>query len=156
MNTQQMITKGDADNLKKLFKTYSQLNDEEEVVSISGKLIQKSSECTKEDLIEIFDKVYEIVNKSRKAFHYITELEQVETSKGRLKNTEYLKDYKKTISIKATLTLKKFIKDLKKSVDLMQEDDKEKLIFLSLNLADYYRYLSEITLDSGIKMEHIK
>ena len=57
-----------------------------DILKISGKIIQKSRALLREKLIEIFDKIYSIVNKYRKIFKSIEDLELIEKEKSNLLN----------------------------------------------------------------------
>ena len=52
--------------------------------------------------------------------------------------------------------VKKVIKAIKKAISSLDDNDNEKLLFFNLNLADYQRYLCEVSANEEMKQENIK
>lgn len=77
-----VLAQGDTDYLIKLLDSYSSLNDEKEILKVSGKIIQKANKMQREKLIELFDHVYMIISKDRKIFRNIIDLEITDIKKG--------------------------------------------------------------------------
>lgn len=70
-----VIANGDLDTLKELFKIYNKINDDKEVLRISGKILNKCIKLPKEDLIDILDRCYEIVEKYREDFRNLSDMQ---------------------------------------------------------------------------------
>ncbi len=68
------IANGDVETLKELFKIYNKINEEKEILRISGKLFTKCLKLSKDDLIDILDRCYEIVEKYREDFRSLTDM----------------------------------------------------------------------------------
>ncbi len=69
-----VIANGDLETLKELFKIYNKINDEKEVLRISGKILNRCIMLSKDDLIDILDKCYDIVEKYREDFRNLTSM----------------------------------------------------------------------------------
>lgn len=113
----QALAQGDIPYLTKLFDTYAALRDDKELIKVGIKLIQKADKLnSKEKLIEIFDRIYEIVSKQRKIFREILEIEMIEVKNGDKRKVKYLREYKDHLSSHISEMLKKIIKEIKKGV----------------------------------------
>lgn len=68
------IANGDVETLKELFKIYNKINEEKEILRISGKLLNKCLRLSKDDLIDILDRCYDIIEKYREDFRKLTDM----------------------------------------------------------------------------------
>ena len=73
---------------------------------------------------------------------------------GRDDLANHLIEYKAILRTQMTVIIKKIIKAIKKALSNIS-DDKEKILFFNLNLADYQRYLCEISVVKESKQEII-
>lgn len=113
----QALAQGDIPYLTKLFDTYAALRDDKELIKVGIKLIQKADKLnSKEKLVEVFDRIYEIVSKQRKIFREILEIEMIELKNGDKRKVRYLREYKDHLSSHISEMLKKIIKEIKKGV----------------------------------------
>jgi len=69
-----LIANGDLESQKDLFKIYNKINDEKELLKISGKLLNKCSKLSKDDIIDVLDKCYDIIDKYREDFRALSNL----------------------------------------------------------------------------------
>ncbi len=67
------IANGELETLVELFKIYNKINEEKEILKISGKLLNKCIKLSKDDLVDILDRCYDIVEKYREDFRSLTE-----------------------------------------------------------------------------------
>lgn len=111
-----VIAKGDLENLTKLYEAYCSVNDENEILKLAGKLIQKAFKIPKHKLISIFDKMYEIIAEKRRVFRNVIDHQITETKKGNKKFVKFLKEYQDILSMSACDILKKIIKEIKKGI----------------------------------------
>lgn len=103
--------------LKKLFDIYNQVNDEHGVLKVGGRIIQKLLDTnSREFLIKIFDKFYEIVNKEREIFRSITELQMANS--GDTRKQKYSKEYKEYLVGNLSGMIKKIVKNIKKTLNI--------------------------------------
>lgn len=112
----QALAQGDVPYLTKLFDTYLILRDERELIKVGVKLIQKADKLPKDKLIEVFDRIYDIVGKQRKVFREIIEIEKVEQKNINKRKVKYLKEYKDHLSSTITEIVKKILKEIKKGI----------------------------------------
>jgi hypothetical protein len=68
------IANGDVETLKELYKIYNKINEEKEILRISGKLLNKCLKLSKDDLIDILDRCYDIIEKYREDFRSLTDM----------------------------------------------------------------------------------
>jgi len=68
------IANGDVEILKELYKIYNKINEEKEILRISGKLLNKCLKLSKDDLIDILDRCYDIIEKYREDFRSLTDM----------------------------------------------------------------------------------
>ncbi len=101
--------------LLKLFDIYIELQDEKEIIKNASKIIQKPDKFPSRDkLIEVFDRLYEIISRHRKVFREVTEVESHETM-DKVKS-KYLREYKEDLSKQLSEILRKIIKEVKKGL----------------------------------------
>ena len=68
------IANGDVEILKELYKIYNKISEEKEILRISGKLLNKCLKLSKDDLIDILDRCYDIIEKYREDFRSLTDM----------------------------------------------------------------------------------
>ena len=143
--------------LQKLFETYIKINDEQEIIYIGGRIIQsEDDQVDKAACVQIFDTFYQIVSKKRKICREIQQIEAIEEKNGKEQNLEAIKEYKTKVFSDIALVLNKLVNDIKKGIRNNENRNKELEAFLQFNLADYKRYLCEVTLDPTMKEELIE
>lgn len=153
----QALAQGDISYLNRLFDTYVVLKDEKEIIKVGIKMIQKADKLnSKERLITIMDRIYEIISKQRSVYRNVFYMEENELKVGNKKKMRNLREYREILSKSISDMLKKIIKELKKGVQSVNNHSKEMEIFLQLNLADFTRYLCEVTYFPSHREEHIK
>ncbi len=77
-----LIANGDLESQKDLFKIYNKINDEKELLKISGKILNKCIKLSKDDLIDILDRCYEIIEKYREDFYTLSNLIKENEAEG--------------------------------------------------------------------------
>ena len=128
-----ILNKGDIENLNMLFNIYVLANDEKEILHIAGKLFTRANDLEKERLIEISDRVHDIVLKYRNTFKNLSnEMEEL-TYHGNFVQVRFIKSYLETFSEETLEVLYKLIKEMKKAyVMMMDKDYTEAKIFLNI------------------------
>ena len=67
-----------------------------------------------------------------------------------------IREYKSKLFSEVSQVLTRFINDIKKGIKNNRNRNKELILFFNFNLADYRRYLCEVTLDPLLKEAYIK
>ena len=78
-----VVANGDIETLKELFAVYEKINDEKEILKIAGKILNKCIKLQKDDVIEILDKCYDIVEKYRDDYRTLENLTIDEEANGK-------------------------------------------------------------------------
>lgn len=125
------------DYLLKLFESYYELKDEQEIFYIGGRLIQSNEQgLNKETYIRIFDVFYQIFAKNRSSLRQLVQLEQYEDLNGKLKNKHFIEEYKIKLCSDFSQTLTKLINDIKKGI---RNSENKNVSKLNLIINEHYR-----------------
>lgn len=123
--------------LLKLFESYYELKDEQEIFYIGGRLIQSNEQgLNKATYIRIFDVFYQIFAKNRSSLRQLVQLEQYESLNGKLKNKNFIEEYKIKLCSDFSQTLTKLINDIKKGIRNTENKNVSKL---NLIINEHYR-----------------
>ena len=143
--------------LQKLFDAYVKIKDEENIIYIGGRMIQSEDEqVDKTMVVQIFDMIYQIFSKKRKTCRDVLQIESIELQNGNKKRLKSIREYKSKLFSEVSQVLTRFINDIKKGIKNNRNRNKELILFFNFNLADYRRYLCEVTLDPLLKEAYIK
>lgn len=143
--------------LQKLFDAYVKIKDEENIIYIGGRMIQSEDEqVDKTMVVQIFDMIYQIFSKKRKTCRDVLQIESIELQNGNKKRLKSIREYKSKLFSEVSQILTRFINDIKKGIKNNRNRNKELILFFNFNLADYRRYLCEVTLDPLLKEAYIK
>lgn len=143
--------------LQKLFDAYVKIKDEENIIYIGGRMIQSEDDQVDKTMVtQIFDMIYQIFTKKRKTCRDVLQIESIELRNGNKKRLKSIREYKSKLFSEVSQILTRFINDIKKGIKNNRNRNKELILFFNLNLADYRRYLCEVTLDPLLKEEYIK
>lgn len=128
-----IVNRGEIESLNQLFNIYSLSNEEKEILHIAGKLFTRANEFEKERLIEIGDKVHEILLVYRNTFKSLySEMEKL-NYRGDFVEVRFLKSYIEDFSNDCVEVIKKLIKEMKKAYIIMSEFKyEEAIIFISI------------------------
>ena len=128
-----IVNRGEIESLNQLFNIYSLSNEEKEILHIAGKLFTRANEFEKERLIEIGDKVHEILLVYRNTFKSLySEMEKL-NYRGDFVEVRFLKSYIEDFSNDCVEIIKKLIKEMKKAYIIMSEFKyEEAIIFISI------------------------
>ena len=143
--------------LQKLFDAYVKIKDEENIIYIGGRMIQsEDDQVDKTMVVQIFDMRYQIFSKKRKTCRDVLQIESIELQNGNKKRLKSIREYKSKLFSEVSQVLTRFINDIKKGIKNNRNRNKELILFFNFNLADYRRYLCEVTLDPLLKEAYIK
>ena len=143
--------------LQKLFDAYVKIKDEENIIYIGGRMIQsEDDQVDKTMVVQIFDMIYQIFSKKRKTCRDVLQIESIELQNGNKKRLKSIREYKSKLFSEVSQVLTRFINDIKKGIKNNRNRNKELILFFNFNLADYRRYLCEVTLDPLLKEAYIK
>ena len=143
--------------LQKLFDAYVKIKDEENIIYIGGRMIQsEDDQVDKTMVVQIFDMIYQIFSKKRKTCRDVLQIESIELQNGNKKRLKSIREYKSKLFSEVSQILTRFINDIKKGIKNNRNRNKELILFFNFNLADYRRYLCEVTLDPLLKEAYIK
>ena len=143
--------------LQKLFDAYVKIKDEENIIYIGGRMIQsEDDQVDKTMVVQIFDMIYQIFSKKRKTCRDVLQIESIELKNGNKKRLKSIREYKSKLFSEVSQVLTRFINDIKKGIKNNRNRNKELILFFNFNLADYRRYLCEVTLDPLLKEAYIK
>lgn len=136
------IANGDVETLKELFKIYNKINEEKEILRISGKLINKCLKLSKDDLIDILDRCYEIVEKYREDFRSLTDMMaekdiqgisifcltafKINLYEGKKNESNHIKEYRYVVAGNASEEIRKLIKEMRKGLQNINEENVNK------------------------------
>lgn len=128
-----ILNKGDIESLNMLFNIFILANDEKEILHIAGKLYIRANEYDKERLIEIGDRVHEILLKYRNTYKNIyNEIEEL-TYHGNFVQVRFLKTYLETFSEEVLELIFKLLKEMKKAYSVMVDiNNVEVIVFLNI------------------------
>ena len=143
--------------LQKLFDAYVKIKDEENIIYIGGRMIQsEDDQVDKTMVVQIFDMIYQIFSKKRKTCRDVLQIESIELQNGNKKRLKSIREYKSKLFSEVSQVLTRFINDIKKGIKNNRNRNIELILFFNFNLADYRRYLCEVTLDPLLKEAYIK
>ena len=143
--------------LQKLFDTYVKIKDEAQIIYIGGRIIQSEDEqVDKTAVVQIFDMFYNIFSKKRKTCRDVLQIELIEEKNGNKNRLKAVKEYKSKLFSEMSQIFTRLINDIKKGIKNNRNRNKELIMFYEFNLADYRRYLCEVTLNPLLKKQYIK
>ena len=147
-----IYVQGNVKYLKKIYEAYKEIKDETELIKIAGRIIQSDDEeIDKQYITSLFDEVYTIIAGHRKECRDLLELEGNLQLGNDTKKLSYVREYKEKYFEQLSGYILNIVNDIKKAIRNAHGKNKELEAFLQLNLADYNRYLCEVTLNKQKK-----